>query len=69
MVVSVTLRQLSFLLGRDFLSLPEGERLPSLAAVFHFLGKVTGVELSDSDWLRKDDDGNSRESSAFALAA
>lgn len=47
MVVSVTLSQLSFLLGRDFLSLPETERLPSLAGVFHFLGKVTGVELRD----------------------
>ena len=39
MVVSVTLRQLSVLLGRDFLSLPEADRLPSLAEVFRFLGK------------------------------
>lgn len=47
MVVSVTLSQLSLLLGRDFLSLPENERLQSVGDVFRFLGKVTGVELRD----------------------
>ncbi|MDP3069720.1 MAG: tetratricopeptide repeat protein [Opitutaceae bacterium] len=48
MVVSVTLTQLSLLLGRDFLSLPENERLQSVGDVFRFLGKVTGVEIRDN---------------------
>jgi tetratricopeptide (TPR) repeat protein len=47
MVVSVTLQQLGILLGRDFLSLPENERLQSIAEIFSFLGKLTDVEIRD----------------------